>query len=49
MAGWRQAIEIGAEDLARLLSIARSRTEPASRVERAQFWWRTGTTHLSSR
>ena len=39
MAGWRQAIElsIGAEDLARLLSIARSRTEPASRVERAQI------------
>jgi hypothetical protein len=39
MAGWRQAIElsIGAEDLARLLSIARSRTEQASRVERARI------------
>ena len=39
MPGWRQAIElsIGAEDLVRLGSIARSRTEPASRVERAQI------------
>jgi len=39
MTAWRQAIElsIGAEDLARLVSIARSRTEPASRVERAQI------------
>src|SRR5262249_41508007 len=39
MTAWRQAIElsIGAEDLARLVSIARSRTEPASRVERAQM------------
>ncbi len=37
MAGWRQAIElaIGEEDLAVLGAIARSRSEPASRVERA--------------
>ena len=39
MTAWRQAIElsIGAEDLARLVSTARSRTESASRVERAQI------------
>jgi transposase len=39
MTAWRQAIElsIGTEDLARLVSIARSRTELASRVERAQI------------
>jgi transposase len=39
MAGWRQAIElaIGEEDLASLRAIARSRTEPASRVERARM------------
>src|SRR5262245_46575156 len=39
MPAWRRAIElsIGAEDLARLVWIARSRTEPASRVERAQI------------
>ena len=39
MTAWRQAVElsIGVEDLARLVSIARSRTEPASRVERAQI------------
>jgi transposase len=39
MPAWRQAIglSIGAEDLIRLGSIARSRTEPASRVERAQI------------
>jgi hypothetical protein len=39
MAGWRQAIElaIGEEDLAALRAIARSRTEPASRVERARM------------
>ena len=38
MAAWRQAIElaIGEEDLAALGAIARSRTEPASRVERAR-------------
>src|SRR3979490_1003892 len=38
MTAWRQAIElsIGAEDLARLASITRSRTEPASRGERAR-------------
>ena len=37
MAGLRRAIElaIGEEDLAALCGIARSRTEPASRVERA--------------
>jgi transposase len=39
MAAWRQAIElaIGEEDLAALGVIARSRTEPASRVERARM------------
>jgi transposase len=39
MAGWRQAIElaIGEDDLASLRAIARSRTEPASRVERARM------------
>src|SRR5260221_698729 len=39
MAGWRRAIElaIGEEDLAALRAIARSRTVPASRVERARM------------
>jgi hypothetical protein len=39
MTAWRRAIElsIGGEDLAKLVSIARSRTEPASRVERARM------------
>src|SRR6202043_4111867 len=39
MTAWRQAIElsIGDEDLARLVSITRSRTEPASQVERARI------------
>ena len=39
MAAWRQAMElaIGSEDLAALSAIARSRTEPASRVERARM------------
>jgi hypothetical protein len=39
MARWRHAIELalGEEDLASLRTIARSRTEPASRVERAQM------------
>src|SRR5258708_2454680 len=39
MAGWRRAIElaIGEEDFAALRAIARSRTEPASRVERARM------------
>ena len=39
MTAWRRAIElsIGEEDLARLTSIARSRTEAASRVERARM------------
>ena len=39
MAGLRRAIElaIGEEDLAALRAIARSRTEPASRVERARM------------
>ena len=39
MAAWRQAIElaIGEEDLAALRAIARSRTEPARRVERARM------------
>jgi transposase len=39
MAGWRQAVELAMtdEDVARLMAISRSRTEPASRVERAQM------------
>jgi len=39
MTAWRRVIElsIGDADLARLSSIARSRTEPASRVERARM------------
>src|SRR5712664_3045037 len=39
MATWRQAVEVAMtdEDVARLLTISRSRTEPASRVERAQM------------
>ena len=51
MAGLRRAIElaIGEEDLARLVSIARSRTEPASRVERARCCWPTGKTPRSLR
>ena len=39
MTAWRQVLEltIAAEDLSRLTAIARSRTEPASRVERARM------------
>ena len=39
MTAWRQVLEltIGDEDLSRLRTIARSRTEPASRVERARM------------
>src|SRR5271155_759523 len=39
MTAWRQAIElsIGDEDVARLVTITRSRTEPASCVERARM------------
>ena len=39
MAGWRQAVEVAVtdEEVARLMAISRSRTEPASRVERAQM------------
>ena len=39
MARWRQTIEVAMndEEIARLLTISRSRTEPASRVERAQM------------
>jgi hypothetical protein len=38
MAGWRQVIELAiGEDLATLRAVARSRTEPASRVERAKM------------
>src|SRR4029077_1669428 len=39
MAGWRQAIELALseEDVTRLGAVARSRTEPASRVERARI------------
>src|SRR6266567_9467514 len=39
MATWRQALEVVMtdEDVARLLTVSRSRTEPASRVQRAQM------------
>jgi transposase len=39
MTAWRRALEltIGDEDLLRLTTVARSRTEPASRVERARM------------
>ena len=39
MATWRQALEVVMthEDVARLITISRSRTEPASRVQRAQM------------
>ena len=39
MAGWRRAIELALseEDVTRLGVVARSRTEPASRVERARI------------
>ena len=39
MAGWRQAIELALseEDVIRLSAVARSRAEPASRVERARI------------
>src|SRR4029077_1760830 len=39
MAAWRRAIELslGDEDRAKLRSMAQSRTEPASRVERARI------------
>src|SRR6201987_1289594 len=39
MAMWRQALEVVMtdEDVARLVTISRSRTEPASRVQRAQM------------
>ena len=39
MAAWRQALElaIGEQDLVAVAAIARSRTEPASRVERARM------------
>jgi hypothetical protein len=39
MTAWRRVIElsIGDADVAKLTTIARSRTEPASRVERARI------------
>src|SRR5262249_57652432 len=39
MAGWRQAVELALteEEVATLNTVARSRTEPASRVERARI------------
>ena len=46
MAGWRQAIELALseEDVTRLSAVARSRAEPASRVERARYCSPTGKT-----
>ena len=39
MAGWRRVVELAmsGEDIGRLTDISRSRTERASRVERAQM------------
>src|SRR6202521_3289507 len=39
MATWRQALEVGMtdEEVARLMAVSRSRTEPASRVQRARM------------
>jgi hypothetical protein len=39
MATWRQALEVGMtdEEVGRLMAVSRSRTEPASRVQRAQM------------
>jgi hypothetical protein len=39
MATWRRALEVGMtdEEVARLMAVSRSRTEPASRVQRAQM------------
>src|SRR4030088_1653781 len=39
MATWRRAVEVVMrdEEVARLIALSRSRTEPASRVERAQM------------
>jgi hypothetical protein len=39
MATWRQALEVAMtdEEVARLVALSRSRTEPASRVQRAQM------------
>jgi transposase len=39
MAGWRQVVELAMteEEIERLTAVSRSRTEPASRVERAQM------------
>ena len=39
MAGWRRAVELAmtCEEIERLTTLSRSRTEPASRVSRAQM------------
>jgi hypothetical protein len=39
MAGWRQAVELAmsSDEIAALTALLRSRTEPASRVSRAQM------------
>jgi transposase len=39
MAGWRQVVELAMteEEIEKLMAVSRSRTEPASRVERAQM------------
>src|SRR5208337_3195234 len=51
MAAWRQALALVIEDgdLARLTTIARSRTEPARRVERARILLATVTSRRFSR
>ena len=47
MATWRQALEVVMtdEEVARLLTVSRSRTEPASRVQRAQMLLVIAETH----
>jgi hypothetical protein len=39
MAGWRQVVELAMtnEEIEKLTTVSRSRTEPSSRVERAQM------------
>src|SRR6516165_8841810 len=54
MAGWRRAIELALseEDVIRLSAVARSRAEPASRVERARIllaYWENPSPAMNSR